>query len=340
MVHAAAASRRRRGGRRRSPARRSIGPGATNMITGAALATINRLPVLLLPGDTTRRGARGRCCSSSSTRRRATSSVNDCFRPVARFFDRIVRPEQLLTALPEAMRVLTEPGRDRRGRDRAAAGRPVARPTTSPTRFFEPRVVADRAAAAGPGARSRRRSSCCAARERPLIIAGGGVRYSRGRGRAGGVRRRASASRSPRRSRGKGAVRADALVRARRPRARGQPGARTRSPRDADLVIAVGTRLTDFATGSHSLFQHPDVRFVAINVDAPRRAQAGRAARRGRRARGARARCADGARRRGLEPRPRLPRRRRRGAATAGASSRERGSPTHVEGERDEPGAS
>ena len=88
----------------------SIGPGATNMVTGAALATINRLPVLLLPGDIfadARTGAR--CCSSSSRPQSQDVSVNDCFKPVSRYWDRINRPEQLITALPEAMRVLTSP---------------------------------------------------------------------------------------------------------------------------------------------------------------------------------------------------------------------------------------
>ena len=102
----------------------SIGPGATNMVTGAATATVNRLPVLLLPGDIFATPATSRrCCSSSSDRESQDVSVNDCFKPVSRYWDRINRPEQLLTALPEAMRVLTSPGRDGRGHARAAAGR-------------------------------------------------------------------------------------------------------------------------------------------------------------------------------------------------------------------------
>ena len=88
----------------------SIGPGATNMVTGAALATINRLPVLLLPGDTYATRRQGPVLQQLEHPTEGDVSVNDCFRPVARFFDRITRPEQLLTALPEAMRVLTDPG--------------------------------------------------------------------------------------------------------------------------------------------------------------------------------------------------------------------------------------
>ena len=87
----------------------SIGPGAMNLITGAALATVNRLPVLLLPGDTYATRPRARCCNSCSTRSRPTLTVNDAFRPGRRFFDRITRPEQLLTALPAAMRALVDP---------------------------------------------------------------------------------------------------------------------------------------------------------------------------------------------------------------------------------------
>ena len=193
MVHAAIGfAKANRPASRRSPCTSSIGPGATNMITGAALATINRLPVLLLPGDTTRPGTRGRCCSSSSTRSSADVSVNDCFRPVARFFDRITRPEQLLTALPEAMRVLTEPGRDGRGHDRAAAGRPGRTPTTSRRTSSTARVWRDRAA----GRPTRERIAEAVA----LLAAGRAAGASSPAAACTTPRPRRSSRRSPRRS--------------------------------------------------------------------------------------------------------------------------------------------
>ena len=105
----------------------SIGPGALNLVTVAGLATLNRLPVLLLPGDTYATRHQGPVLQQLEHPTEADATVNDAFRPVSRFFDRITRPEQLLTALPQAMRVLTSPVRYRRGRDLAAAGHPVAR---------------------------------------------------------------------------------------------------------------------------------------------------------------------------------------------------------------------
>src|SRR5262249_37577333 len=109
MVHAAAAFAKATRRRATLAVSSSIGPGATNMITGAAAATINRVPVLLLPGDTSATRLQGPVLQQLEHPSAGDVSVNDCFRPVARFFDRITRPEQLLTALPEAMRVLTSP---------------------------------------------------------------------------------------------------------------------------------------------------------------------------------------------------------------------------------------
>src|SRR4051795_12006185 len=117
----------------------SIGPGATNMVTGAALATVNRLPVLLLPGDTYATRRQGPVLQQLEHPSGGDVSVNDCFRPVARFFDRITRPEQLLTALPEAMRVLTSPSES--GAVVLALPQDIQSEAFDfPERFFEPRV--------------------------------------------------------------------------------------------------------------------------------------------------------------------------------------------------------
>jgi 3D-(3,5/4)-trihydroxycyclohexane-1,2-dione acylhydrolase (decyclizing) len=189
-------------------------------------------------------------------------SVNDCFRPIARFFDRITRPEQLLTALPEAMRVLTSPVET--GAVVLALPQDVqSHAWKYPARFFEerewrierplpdPRRVAE-AAALIRGA------------ERPLIIAGGGVLYSEAEeallelARAAGIPVAETFA-------GKGAIQVDEWLQLGGVGLEGNPVA-SRRAMEADLVLAVGTRLTDFATGSNSVFQHEDVRFVAINV--------------------------------------------------------------------------
>jgi 3D-(3,5/4)-trihydroxycyclohexane-1,2-dione acylhydrolase (decyclizing) len=189
--------------------------------------------------------------------------VNDCLRPVARFFDRIVRPEQLLTALPEAMRVLTSPVET--GAVVIALPQDVqSHAYDFPARFFEPgtwrieRPVPDRR-------RIGEAVQLLCAAERPLLIAGGGVRYSEAEAALAAF---AEASGVPvvETFAGKGAVTGDAWYGLGGLGLEGNPGANELA-RGADLVIAVGTRLTDFATGSHSLFQHPDVRFIAVNVD-------------------------------------------------------------------------
>ena len=148
----------------------SIGPGATNMITGAALATINRLPVLLLPGDIFARRNVAPVLQQIESPATQDIGVNDCFKPVSRYWDRIYRPEQLITALPEAMRVLTSPTRLRRSDAGDAAGR-ADRSVRLSGRTFPQARVADPARRAGQdfaGARGRRRfgaaqaaADCC-----------------------------------------------------------------------------------------------------------------------------------------------------------------------------------
>ena len=240
----------------------SIGPGAANMVTGAALATVNRLPVLLFPGDTYATRRQGPVLQQLEHATEGDVSVNDCFRPVARFFDRITRPEQLLTALPEAMRVLTSP---------AEAGAVViALPQDIqteaydfPAAFFEPRDWPIYRAAPHPD-QIAAVAELIAAAEQPLIIAGGGVLYSQAEGELAALAEQLGIP-VVETFAGKGAVQQDVWWGMGGVGLEGNPAANALA-KAADLVIHVGTRLTDFTTGSQSVFEHPDVRFASINV--------------------------------------------------------------------------
>src|SRR5688572_30673902 len=154
----------------------SIGPGATNMLTGAATATINRLPVLLLPGDIFANRIPGPVLQQLEFPASQDVSVNDCFRPVSRYWDRINRPEQILAALPEAMRVLADPAET--GAVTLAMPEDVQAETYAyPENFFAKRVYTiDRAGAANERVRSA--AGWLRGARRPLIVAGGGVHYS------------------------------------------------------------------------------------------------------------------------------------------------------------------
>ncbi len=240
----------------------SIGPGATNMITGAATATINRIPVLLLPSDYYATRHQGPVLQQLEHPVSADLSVNDCFRPVSRFFDRISRPEQLLTALPEAMRVLTDPAET--GAVTLSLPQDIqAHAYDYPAQFFAARVW--QIARRPPEARQIDEAvALIKAAKRPVMIAGGGVHYAAA---SKELRAFAEACGIPvtETSGGKGAIPGDAPLLLGGSGVNGTPAA-ARIVRDADLVIAIGTRLTDFTTGSQSAFQNPDVRFVAINV--------------------------------------------------------------------------
>src|SRR5206468_3311430 len=193
MVHIASAFAKMTNRLRALVCTSSIGPGATNMVTGAATATINRLPVLLLPGDIFARRNVAPVLQQLESVSSQDVSVNDCFKPVSRYWDRIQRPEQILTALPEAMRVLTSPAE-----------------TGAATLALPQDVQAE--AQAGKGSLS----------------------YDHAR-----------------------AVGAIGVT--------GTPGANILA-READLIIGIGTRYTDFTTASKTAFQNPDVRFININV--------------------------------------------------------------------------
>ena len=241
----------------------SIGPGALNMVTGAALATVNRLPVLLLPGDTYATRRQGPVLQQLQHPVEADASVNDAFRPVSRFFDRITRPEQLLTALPAAMRVLVDPV----GTGAVVLSLPQdiqSHAHDFPVEFFAERdwtirrPVPDQAEIAAL-------AEMFAAASRPLLIAGGGVAYSDA---SSELERLADAVGVPvaETFAGKGAVRADAWWQLGGIGLEGNP-ATNEVARAADLVVTVGSRLTDFSTASHSLFASPGVRFASINID-------------------------------------------------------------------------
>ena len=241
----------------------SIGPGSTNMITAAAGAYINRLPVLLLPADTYATRRQGTILQGLENPAAADLSVNDCFRPVARFFDRITRPEQLLDSLPRAMRTLTDP---------VEVGPVVislpqdvqVEAFAFPTSFFEPRHWSIARPAAEAGALQSAAERIKAAK-RPVIVAGGGVFYSRAEAELLELSRRA---RIPvvETFAGKGLMPSDNEL------ALGGLGvggttAANAVARAADLVLCAGTRLSDFVTGSQSVFQNPDVQFVGLNIN-------------------------------------------------------------------------
>ena len=240
----------------------SIGPGATNMVTGAALATVNRLPVLLLPGDTYATRRQGVVLQQLEHPSAGDVSVNDCFRPVARYFDRITRPEQLLTALPEAMRILTSPAEV--GAVVLALPQDIqAEAYDFPERFFDERVWEVRRPQ--PDARAVERvADLLAAAERPLIIAGGGVLYSEAEAELAAVAERHGIPVAETFG-GKGAVLDARWWGLGGIGLEGNPAC-NEIARSADLVLSIGTRLTDFATGSQSLFEDPGVRFASINV--------------------------------------------------------------------------
>jgi 3D-(3,5/4)-trihydroxycyclohexane-1,2-dione acylhydrolase (decyclizing) len=264
MVHTAVAYARHQNRLQTWGCTSSIGPGATNMLTGAALATINRLPVLLLPGDVFASRRVSPVLQQLEVPGAPDASVNDAFRPVSRFFDRINRPDQLPASVLEAMRVLTDQAET--GAVTLALPQDVqAEAHDYPQTFFERRVW--RIARPVPDPASVRAAAVLVrAARRPLIVAGGGVIYSEA---TAALRALAYATGIPvaETQAGKGAMPYD------HPGALGAVGATvTRAAnlvaREADLVIAVGTRLGDFTTASRTAFQDPGVRLVTLNVAA------------------------------------------------------------------------
>ena len=240
----------------------SIGPGATNMISGAATAATNRLPVLLLPSDYYATRYQGVVLQQLEHPVSADVSVNDCFRPVSRFFDRITRPEQLLTALPEAMRVLTDPADT--GPVTIALPQDVqAHAYDYPADFFEQREWRVERRVPDPQ-RIAEAVRLLNAAERPMIIAGGGIHYSEASEALEDFSAKFGIPVSETFA-GKGAIRNASPLLLGGQGVSGTPAAAKVSSQ-SDLVISVGCRMMDFATGSQSAFNHQPVKFVNINV--------------------------------------------------------------------------
>jgi 3D-(3,5/4)-trihydroxycyclohexane-1,2-dione acylhydrolase (decyclizing) len=240
----------------------SIGPGATNMITGAALATINRLPVLLLPGDIFARRNVAPVLQQLESPSTQDIGVNDCFKPVSRYWDRIYRPEQLITSLPEAMRVLTSPS------DCGAVTLALPQDVQTeaydyPEELFRRRVWLIRRGQ--PDRESLERAiAAIRAAERPLIVCGGGVLMSEASQALSDFVVRTGIPVAETQA-GKGAL---AWNHVQVVGAIGATGslAANRLANAADLVIGIGTRYSDFTTASMTAFQNPNVKLVNINT--------------------------------------------------------------------------
>ncbi|MFG2782589.1 3D-(3,5/4)-trihydroxycyclohexane-1,2-dione acylhydrolase (decyclizing) [Streptomyces prunicolor] len=264
MVHAAVGYARQSNRLSAQAVTTSIGPGATNLVTGAALATINHLPVLLLPGDTFATRVADPVLQQLEVPYAGDVSVNDCLRPVSKYFDRVTRPEALIPAALNAMRVLADPVET--GAVTLALPQDVqAEAYDWPDDFFAERTWYVRRPAADPAELAEAVRAVRAAK-RPLIIAGGGVHHSRAEAVLAEF---ASATGIPVASTqaGKGSLNHD------HPQDVGGIGHTGTATADelarlADLVIGIGTRYTDFTTGSHTLFERPGVRFLNLNIGA------------------------------------------------------------------------
>ena len=264
MVHLAAGYARQRNRLGTYVCTTSIGPGATNMVTGAAAATINRLPVLLLPGDVFATRTPHPVLQQLEVAHDATVSVNDCLRAVSRYFERVQRPEQLMPAALEAMRVLTDPAET--GAVTLAMPEDVQTEAFEwPEAFLEQRVWTIYRQPPAPDALARAAELIRRAR-RPLIVAGGGVIYSEA---TAALRELVEAAGIPvcETQAGRGALVSEHPLSLGAVGATGTAAA-NRLARETDLVIGIGTRWGDFSTASKSAFQDPDVRFVNINVTA------------------------------------------------------------------------
>ena len=262
MVHESSAFARMKRRRATFACTASVGPGATNMLTGAAVATTNHLPVLLLPSDTFANRASDPVLQQLEMPHDATLSVNDAFKPLSRFFDRVQRPEQLFSALMGAMRVLTDPVET--GAVTICLPEDVqAEVIDVPEEFLadrdwhirRPRAQAEQLAEV---------ARVIASSKRPFIVAGGGVIYSDAHD---ALQTFVEQTKIPvgTSQAGVGSLNWD------HPQLLGSVGATgttaaNRAAKDADVVIGIGTRYSDFTTSSRTAFQNPDVRFININI--------------------------------------------------------------------------
>ena len=263
MVHTSVAYARMKNRLQMMACTSSVGPGALNMITGAGTATVNRLPVLLLPGDTFANRVPHPVLQQLEYQLGQDVSVNDCFRPVSKYFDRIQRPEQLLSSAPEAMRVLADPA------ETGAVTLAFPEDTQTeildcPERFLEKRVhrIVRQIA---PESELRYAAAMIGSAERPLIIAGGGVIYSEATSTLAHFADQFGIPVVTTQA-GNGTMPWN------HPWYAGPIGsngglAANKLAAEADLVIAIGTRLSDFTTASRSAFQNPELRILSINVN-------------------------------------------------------------------------
>ena len=264
QVHAAAAFAKATNRMQTLMCTASIGPGSLNMVTGAALATTNRVPVLLFPSDQFATRYPDPVLQQIENAQTLDTTANDCFRPVSAFFDRINRPEQLLPSLMQAMRTLVDPADT--GAVTIAMPQDVqAEAFDFPTAMFEKRVWHVRRTPLEAAARDRAVEMIKAAK-RPLIVSGGGTIYA---GASDALREFATATGIPvsDTQAGKGAINADHPLAVGGVGSTGGDSANHLADK-ADLVIGIGTRYSDFTTASHTQFKNPDVKFININVKA------------------------------------------------------------------------
>ena len=264
MAHAAIAFAKASNRRRAMAVTTSIGPGATNLVTAAATAHVNRLPLLLLPGDVFANRAPDPVLQQIEDFGDGTVSANDCFRPVSRYFDRITRPEQLLTALPRAFATMTDPAEC--GPVTLALCQDVqAQAHEWPERFFEPRIRRPRRTRPDTG-ELRAALEAIRGAKRPLLVAGGGVHYAQA---TETLRQLVETHGLPvaETQAGKSALPWDHPLNLGSIGVTGSSAANAAAAA-ADLIIAAGTRLADFTTGSWSLFAHPERRILQINAAA------------------------------------------------------------------------
>jgi len=264
MVHTAAAYAKMKNRLSTFVCTSSIGPGATNMLTGAAMATINRLPVLLIPGDIFARRNVAPVLQQLESGATQDISVNDCFKPVAQYWDRISRPQQLITALPEVMRVLTSPA------DTGAVVLALPQDVQAEAFDFPEELFAKRVwtiQRPRPDASLLRRAvEWIKASRKPIIVSGGGTIYSEAAKELANLMHAAGIPLAETFA-GKGIIPYDDPLNLGAVGATGTPGTAAMAA-EADLVIGIGTRYSDFTTASKTAFQHPAVRFININVAA------------------------------------------------------------------------
>ncbi|NNU35258.1 3D-(3,5/4)-trihydroxycyclohexane-1,2-dione acylhydrolase (decyclizing) [Rhizobium sophorae] len=262
MAHAAIAYAKTLKRRRAQAVTSSIGPGATNMVTACALAHVNRLPVLFIPGDVFANRRPEPVLQQIEDMNDGTVSTNDCFRPVSAYFDRIARPEHLLTCLPRALAVMTDPGSC--GPVTLAFCQDVqAELYDYPEAFFEPKVWRIRRPEPDPREVEDLAEAIRAAR-RPVIISGGGVIYSEAEAELAAFAEKHHIPFVETQA-GKGANSWEHPLNFGSPGVTGSASANALCA-DADLVIGIGTRFQDFTTGSWALFRNPSRRLASINL--------------------------------------------------------------------------